>query len=93
MRRLEKNSLANLCRNQQGRASHGEGPRVSLMLQLRTPMQEWKGGVRVQGIMFLKSGEVEKVGYLNVAWRRPEAVALCWSLEPLTPILHVRTRS
>ena len=33
------------------------------------PLQEWKGGVRVRGVMFLESGEVERVGYLNVAWQ------------------------
>ena len=58
------------------------------------PLQEWKGGVRVRGVMFLESGEVERVGYLNVAWQkmnRRKSVILSVSCRaPRVP--DVRTR-
>ena len=29
--------------------------------------KEWRDGVRVQGMMYLASGDIERVGYLNAA--------------------------
>jgi hypothetical protein len=29
--------------------------------------KDWRDGVRVQGMMYLASGDIERVGYLNAA--------------------------